>query len=73
MKLRNLFLTCRMTMIDDIIEGLLGAISLIITLIGYILLFVIFLIMILVGVPILFVTSPVWIILLLIDRKENKF
>lgn len=59
-------------MIDDIIEGLLGVLSLIITLIGYILLFVIFLIMILVGVPILILTSPIWIILLLIDRKENK-
>ena len=59
-------------MIDDIIEGLLGILSLIIISIGYILLFVIFLIMILVGIPILLVTSPVWIILLLIDRKENK-
>lgn len=59
-------------MIDDIIEVLLGVLSLIITLIGYIVLFVIFLIMILVGIPILFVTSPIWIILLLIDRKENK-
>lgn len=59
-------------MIDDIIEGLLGVLSLIITLIGYILLFVIFLIMVLVGVPILILTSPIWIILLLIDRKENK-
>lgn len=59
-------------MIDDIIQGLLGVLSLLITLIGYIVLFVIFLIMILVGVPILFVTSPIWIILLLIDRKENK-
>lgn len=59
-------------MIDDIIEGLLGVLSLIITLIGYIVLFFIFLIMILVGVPILCVTCPIWIILLLIDRKENK-
>lgn len=59
-------------MMDDIIEAFLGVLSLIITLIGYIVLFVIFLIMILVGVPILFVTSPIWIILLLIDRKENK-
>lgn len=59
-------------MIDDIIEGLLGVLSLIITLIGYIVLFVIFLIMILVGIPILFVTSPIFIILSLIDRKENK-
>lgn len=59
-------------MIDDIIEGLLGVLSLMITLIGYIVLFVIFLIMILVGIPILCVTSPIWIILLLIDRKENK-
>lgn len=59
-------------MIDDIIQGLLGVLYLLITLIGYIVLFVIFLIMILVGVPILFVTSPIWIILLLIDRKENK-
>jgi hypothetical protein len=59
-------------MIDDIIEGFLGILSLIITLIGYIVLFVIFLIMILVGIPILFLTSPIWIILLLIDRKENK-
>lgn len=59
-------------MIDDIIEGLLGVLSLIITLIGYIVLFVIFLIMILVGIPILFVTSPILIILSLIDRKENK-
>lgn len=59
-------------MIDDIIQVLLGVLSLLITLIGYIVLFVIFLIMILVGVPILFVTSPIWIILLLIDRKENK-
>ena len=59
-------------MIDDIIEGLLGVLSLIITLIGYIVLFVIFLIMVLVGVPILILTSPIWIILLLIDRKENK-
>lgn len=46
-------------MIDDIIEGLLGVLSLIITLIGYIVLFVIFLIMILVGIPILFVTYPI--------------
>lgn len=59
-------------MIDDIIEGLLGVLSLIITLIGYIVLFVIFLIMILVGIPILFVTYPIWIILSLIDRKKNK-
>lgn len=59
-------------MIDDITEGFLGILSLIITLIGYIVLFGIFLIMILVGIPILFVTSPIWIILLLIDRKENK-
>lgn len=59
-------------MIDDIIELLIGVLSLIITLIGWIVLFAIFLIMILVGVPILFLTSPIWIILLLIDRKENK-
>lgn len=59
-------------MIEDIIEVLLGILSLITTLIGYIVLFVIILIMILVGTPILFVTSPIWIILLLIDRKENK-
>lgn len=59
-------------MIEDIIEVLLGILSLITTLIGYIVLVVIILIMILVGTPILFVTSPIWIILLLIDRKENK-
>lgn len=59
-------------MIDDIIEGFLGVLSLIITLVAYVLLFVIFLIMILLGIPILLVTSPIWIILLLIDRKENK-
>ena len=59
-------------MIDDIIEGLLGILSLIISLVGYILLFAIILVMIVIATPILFVTSPIWIILLLIDRKENK-
>lgn len=59
-------------MIDDLIEGLLGILSLIISLIGYILLFAIILVMIVIATPILFVTSPIWIILLLIDRKENK-
>lgn len=59
-------------MIDDFIEGLLGILSLIISLIGYILLFAIIFVMIVIATPILFVTSPIWIILLLIDRKENK-
>lgn len=59
-------------MIDDLIEGLLGILSLIISLIGCILLFAIILVMIVIATPILFVTSPIWIILLLIDRKENK-
>ena len=59
------------TAFNDIIEGLLGILSLIITSIGYILLFVIFLIMILIGLPILFLTSPIWIILSIIDRKEK--
>ena len=60
-----------MRIFNDIIEGLLGILSLIITSIGYILLFVIFLIMILIGLPILFLTSPIWIILSIIDRKEK--
>lgn len=59
-------------MIEDLIEELLGILSLIIALVGYILLFAIILLMIVVATPILFVTSPIWIILLLIDRKENK-
>lgn len=59
-------------MIEDLIEELLGIFSLIIALVGYILLFAIILLMIVVATPILFVTSPIWIILLLIDRKENK-
>lgn len=59
-------------MIDDIIEGLLGILSLMIISIGYILLFVIFLIMIVIGIPILILTSPIWIVSLIIDRKENK-
>ena len=59
-------------MIDDIIEGLLGILSLIVSLVLYIILFAIIVIMIVIAIPILFVTSPIWIILSLIDRKENK-
>lgn len=60
-----------MTMINYIIKGLLGILSLIVTSIEYILLFVIFLIMILIGIPFLLFTSPIWIILSIIDRKEK--
>ena len=62
-----------MTMINYIIKGLLGILSLIVTSIEYILLFVIFLIMILIGIPFLLLTSPIWIILSIIDidRKEK--
>ena len=52
-------------MIDYIVEGLLGILYLIFTLIVYILLFVII-------VVISLVISPICIVLLLIDRKEDK-
>ena len=52
-------------MIDYIVEGLLGILYLIFTLIVYILLFVII-------VVISIVMSPICIILLLVDRKKDK-
>ena len=52
-------------MIDYIVEGLLGILYLIFTLIAYILLFVLI-------VVISIVISPICIILLLIDRKNGK-
>lgn len=59
-------------MVEKIIDGLIGILRLICNLIIYIILFALVLILVLVGTPIVFVTSPIWVTLLLIDKNSSK-